>query len=259
MKRLVLAAAVALLCLSSAHADPGGRVAGSKHNLSAAGPGTLRATRERSACIFCHVSHQSGPSLSNRPESDARYRAYESTTMETRPGVPTGSSRVCLSCHDGTIAVGRTLTGAIEMAGGTRPIGPDRKANLGTDLRASHPVSFRPGGAHRTHLPPAGDEVSLDRLGALQCTACHDPHAEYRDPVVGKFLVKRSERSALCLSCHDRLEVDADDAGHARSTAAMPAEARLALRVHRGRGLRRLPRVARRGDARPAAPRREDG
>jgi predicted CXXCH cytochrome family protein len=44
--------------------------------------------------------------------------------------------------------------------------------------------------------------VRLDGAGLVQCTSCHDPHDEWRDPEVGKFLVKPSAQSALCVSCH---------------------------------------------------------
>jgi predicted CXXCH cytochrome family protein len=196
MKRLL---AIALLAASGPAGA--GSVVGSKHDFSARGPGEHRATTEPDACIFCHIAHHSSSlALSNRPETTAPHRPYESTTMSASPGGPTGSSRLCLSCHDGTIAVGQTRNGAIPMKGGDRPIAAGKRANLGTDLRRSHPVSMRASPAGKTRAPARGDAVRLDRAGLVQCTSCHDPHDEWRDPLAGKFLVKSA--ATLCASCH---------------------------------------------------------
>jgi predicted CXXCH cytochrome family protein len=69
------------------------------------------------------------------------------------------------------------------------------------------------------------DPVRLDAGGEVQCTSCHDPHREWLDPEVGKFLVKPSRRSALCLSCHERLDVGPPGSAHATSTAPFPPPA----------------------------------
>jgi predicted CXXCH cytochrome family protein len=192
----------ALVLLSLAPAASAG-VAGSKHDLSAKGSGEHRAETETDACLFCHISHSSGSmSLSNRPETRAQHQPYASSTMNARPGAPTGASRLCLSCHDGTIAVGETRKGAIRMRGGNKPIAPERRSNLGTDLRRTHPVSVSALHSKNLRSPRMDDAVKIDRGGLVQCTSCHDPHDEWRDPEVGKFLVKPSARSAICLSCH---------------------------------------------------------
>jgi predicted CXXCH cytochrome family protein len=214
MKRLLLA----FLLLSSARAAPGGSVVGSKHDLSVTGPGPIRAVSETSACLFCHISHAGRFGASNRPDSKAVYLPYESSTMSAKPGSPTGASRICLSCHDGTIAVGRTLTRDIPTVGGT--IAPGASAHIGTDLRSSHPISFAPGASQKTRRPHPGDAVKYDAAGQVQCTSCHDPHKEYGDPQLGKFLVKPSARSQLCLSCHDELQTSAPASSHANASAS---------------------------------------
>lgn len=209
--------AALLLLAASSPARPSGRVAGSKHDFSASGPGRFRAESERSPCIFCHVSHGAGAgSLSNRPETAARHVPYESTTLTGRPAAPTGASRTCLSCHDGTIAVGQTRTGRIRMAGGDVPLRPGERAHLGTDLRGSHPVSLRVPPSRKVHEPAQGDGVRLDRYGQVQCTSCHDPHDEWGDPAAGKFLVR--PESVLCSSCHSG-PISAAAGTHASSQA----------------------------------------
>lgn len=202
----LLTAAVSVLLVAapvSAQVD----VLQTRHNLSASGPGTIRAQSETQICIFCHVPHRAlhSGNLSNRPESTAAYVPYSSTTLGSPvPGAPTGASRICMSCHDGTIALGQTVaSGTIAMlgaaAGGVMPPG---LTNLGTDLRRTHPVSFRPASSPERRSPPPGDKVQLDANGLMQCTSCHDPHTDKADAVQGDFLVKSNRQSAICTTCH---------------------------------------------------------
>src|SRR5829696_8305601 len=83
-------------------------VVNSAHNLSATGPGTIRATNEQQVCIFCHTPHNASPiqPLWNRNVPVAAYIPYASSSLQAQPGQPTGTSKLCLSCHDGTIALG---------------------------------------------------------------------------------------------------------------------------------------------------------
>jgi len=142
--------------------------------------------------------------LWNRDLPLSNYRIYQSSTLQAKPGQPSGSSKLCLSCHDGTIALGAVLSrrDRIQMAGGD--FLPAGLTNLGTDLSDDHPVSF-----HFTSGLSASDrqladphalphEVRLDGDGQLQCTSCHDPH----DNQYGDFLVMANEFSALCTACH---------------------------------------------------------
>jgi len=216
---------VALLALAgaSALAAPGGSVVGSKHDLSVTGPGPIRALSEGNPCVFCHIPHGAREGLSSRPDPAVKHRPYESSTLAARPGAPTGASRICLSCHDGTIAVGRTLHRDIPMTIATIPAG--RRSNVGTDLRRSHPISFQPASGSRTRAPVSGEGVRLDRTGQVQCTSCHDPHVEYVEAGEGQFLVRSVRRSALCLTCHDPTSVEGVEASHAASAAPFgPAE-----------------------------------
>lgn len=200
---LLLLTGALLLAVAPAHAV----LATTKHNLSVSGPGTVRATSETQTCVFCHAPHNASPNapLWNRRNPGSSYTPYSSSTALANAGQPTGSSLTCLSCHDGTIALGEVLSRAkaIDMAGGaTMPIG---NSNLGTDLSDDHPVSI----AYTSLLAAAHDgeladpstltgKVKLDASGQLQCTSCHDPH----DDSNGKFLVMSNQSSALCQACH---------------------------------------------------------
>ena len=70
--------------------------------------GSVHAVTESDVCIFCHTPHHAsgdGP-LWNHQMSGASYTPYSSSTLKATVGQPTGSSRLCLSCHDGTVALG---------------------------------------------------------------------------------------------------------------------------------------------------------
>lgn len=197
-------------------AQGGNSVLTTKHNLSVSGPGEIKAVSEERVCIFCHTPHHANPStpLWSRDTSSSEYDLYDSTTLVAKPGQPSGSARLCLSCHDGTIALG-ALYGSdrninvISMAGGFVKLPAARSSNLGgplgRDLANDHPISF-PYTSElaqlngQLNLPaslPSG--IRLEQGNMLQCTACHNPH---KNPY-GKFLVTDNSRSQLCVYCHN--------------------------------------------------------
>ena len=183
----------------------------SKHNLSTTGVGELRATTETRVCIFCHTPHNARrdiPFLWNRSDQTTSYIPYKSSTMSAEVGQPTGASKLCLSCHDGTIALGAVLSQLEEIAfvGGIRFIPSTRPSHLGTDLSDDHPISFHydrsidQGNSELVIGSSLPEEIGLDNEGRLQCTACHDPH----DDTWGNFLVMSNQNSQLCTSCHNK-------------------------------------------------------
>ena len=180
-------------------------IATTKHNLSTSGTGTYHASTESQICVFCHAPHNAAPTsaLWNRRTPGTTYTPYTSSTSKAAMGQPTGASLQCLSCHDGTIALGEVLSRAtaIAMAGGTTLSG---SGLLGTDLSDDHPVSFAYTSALASTrgglVDPGGltGRVKLDGAGQMQCTSCHDPH----DDTNGKFLTVTNLGSALCSTCH---------------------------------------------------------
>lgn len=183
----------------------------SKHDFRANSSSTIRSTSVEDACVFCHTPHGAGGSgsyLWNRRTSDKPNRTYSSSTVksEITPMQPGDASKLCLSCHDGTIALGDTMNnGMMPFIQGSAYALPPSSAALVGDARGlpgDHPVAFNQTPGVETHEPPPGDPVHLDGSRRLQCTTCHDPHQQNVDPTVGMFLVKRNEASAICLSCH---------------------------------------------------------
>ena len=205
MRTAVLAFGLLGLGLAPAvFAQTAADIVDTKHNLSVSGTGTARATSETRICIFCHTPHNATPSspLWNRDLEPQVYTVYTSPTMRSAPlPQPTGSTKLCLSCHDGTIAVGAVLDpfGGIAMnSGGTLP--PGSLSDFGLDLSGHHPVSF----AYHLALPnpelqgtPPAD-LHYGGTDDIHCVTCHDPHKD----LYGKFLIKDNRYSALCTSCH---------------------------------------------------------
>jgi len=215
--------AVAALGSVQVHSQKVGQaaLANTNHNLSISGTGTIKTTTaaETQTCVFCHVPHAAstaGP-LWNRRTPANTYIPYSSTTTNAVVGQPDGTSLLCLSCHDGTIALGElTSRGAtnVVMAGGVTTM-PAGVSNIGIDLSSDHPVSFVYNAALVT--ANAGELANPTTLTGkvklhgptqkLQCSSCHDAH----DNSNGKFLVVANTASALCITCHTKSGFAASD------------------------------------------------
>ena len=64
-----------------------------------------------SACVCCHTPHGGAVTRPNwnRRLPTGPYRMYESGTLDMPADPqPSGSSRLCLSCHDGTVGPGQS-------------------------------------------------------------------------------------------------------------------------------------------------------
>lgn len=199
-----------------------GNVSVTVHNLSASGSGAITAGAggEPEICVFCHTPHHSRPSdgpLWNRNLSVQSYEPYDSPSLQSAIGQPTGASKLCLSCHDGTIALGSVLNvrGGNSIAlQNTGPSGemPPGATLIGTNLTNDHPVSFD----FDAGVATADGELATPTNGtvgplplfprgggsAVQCTTCHDPHS----PSPDNFLRQepRDQANGLCLTCHTK-------------------------------------------------------
>ncbi len=166
-------------------------------------------------CNVCHTPHNSGSAIAplwNHTLSTASYTVYTSPSLNATVGVPSASSKACLSCHDGTVA--------IDSFGGS--VGTDFISggeNLGTDLSNDHPVSFTydtalsttDGALHdpsvKTVTALGGKTISAGMLigNKVECGTCHDVHATKGNAgTASKFLVVNNTGSALCLTCHNK-------------------------------------------------------
>src|SRR5215469_1129582 len=96
-----------------------------------------------SSCLYCHAPHSSlsGPPLWNQTLSTQAYDNYTSSTYHQSNAAPIvgSSSKLCLSCHDGTVAPGQTVAFGKMLISGTMA----SAARFGSDLRGSHPASMK--------------------------------------------------------------------------------------------------------------------
>ncbi|MDH5711400.1 MAG: hypothetical protein OEZ15_07025, partial [Gammaproteobacteria bacterium] len=177
-------------------------------------PGAIKSGTVTHVCVFCHTPHAAMPDapLWNHDLSTATYTVYGSdgsSTLDASIVPPTGKSKLCLACHDGTVALGALAnppTGETLDAILTSPMGAAERGNLGTDLRDDHPISFiydatlqiNDGELH----DPAGIGLPLDGASSnrLECTTCHDPHEATTQP----FLRVTSLNGDICTTCHNK-------------------------------------------------------
>jgi len=209
-------AAIATLLLISAF-PAAAVIQGSQHDFSQFG------WSGGEICSVCHTPHNSDSGnkapLWNHAISNATYNVYSSPTMHVTAEQPQpgGISRMCLSCHDGTIAIdsfGGNGSGSVTITG---------RANLGTDLSNDHPIGIE--WVHQTQtrvemsclechnlqynqdtmayefVGPAGQGLKFfDRK--VECPSCHDVHNNQVMDV--KLLRKPMAGSKLCLQCHPK-------------------------------------------------------
>lgn len=201
-RRLVLALMLVMLAAHGASAQS--QIASTVHNLTASGPKKRGDTRGTGSCVFCHTPHNARPTraLWNRELPPVTYKLYQSSTMQAQVTQPNGSSKLCLSCHDGITALSSVR---VVGSGSISQMAPIRgRASLGVDLSDDHPVSFIYNAALALKkgdlVDPAAlpRTVPLDNEKRMQCTSCHDPH----DDRGGKFLRMDDRFGGGCTTCH---------------------------------------------------------
>ena len=189
----------------------GQTIVGSAHDFSSQ---TWNTTGE--ICIVCHTPHNADISIAEAPlwnheMTSATFSLYSSSTFNGSAtiGQPDGNSKLCLSCHDGTVAL-ENFSG---NTGGTHFLVDGDPNYVGTDLADDHPTSFD----YNTALSVAdpglfdpsttqsglGGTIATTMLfaGKMQCASCHDVH---NGAGVDHLLLKSNSASALCLTCHNK-------------------------------------------------------
>ncbi|RJQ46480.1 MAG: cytochrome C [Nitrospiraceae bacterium] len=198
-------------------AGNGAGILNSPHDFSAA---AWNSTGE--ICVTCHTPHDGGRAsnaagmLWNHDLSAATYTMYDSALSSSLDGAvdaqPTGVAKLCLACHDGTVALeafGKN-TAVTTTSVPTYAEIPRLDDNGNEDLRGTHPISIVYDDVADVNLniaastPIGTSGVIADVLdvgGKLQCHSCHDVHDQ--EAVAGTALLRVSNAaSALCLTCH---------------------------------------------------------
>ena len=201
---------IATFCVCSA------QIAGTAHDFSS----ETWAPAENKMCAVCHTTHNansipSAPLWNHETTAIAGYTLYSSPTFDPHGGTtitdPGASSKLCLSCHDGTVALenfGGITTGTNYIAAEYRIGGV-----TGNDLSNDHPIPFDyttalatlDGGLFDpvTTSSGLGGTIAEDMLfsNKMQCASCHDVHNRYG---VTRLLKMDNTNSQLCLTCHNK-------------------------------------------------------
>lgn len=240
-----MAAAVPLLASTFAMAS----IAGSKHDFSAA------SWSDQAVCKPCHTPHNAiaaditGRIWAHTLSTNATY-IYHGSKVTPADGVTSadgtsslslteldGATRLCLSCHDGTVALdsfmGRNAPASDGVVMGGDPNHGSTAANLGTDLSNDHPVGYRAmykdttiGGRNKPYADakaaglkfatsptavsaadlaklPAGTTLTYTNYPSVSCVTCHDTH-NGSVPAERGLLRVSNLGSKICLTCHDK-------------------------------------------------------
>jgi predicted CXXCH cytochrome family protein len=193
-----------------------GTIVGSAHDFSGQAWSPNAQT-----CVACHAPHATAvladAPLWNHASSVATYTVYASSSMNATVGQPGSTSKLCLSCHDGTVAVNSFggVTGTTMLTGGS---------NLSTVLTNDHPIGFTYDAALVTAdgaLAPITNTVTLGSgtkvksgptvtiasamlyAGKVECASCHDVHNTFT-AATGKLVKVSMASSALCTTCHTK-------------------------------------------------------
>lgn len=195
-------------------------VQGSLHDMNAVfGAGTIE---NNEVCLPCHAPHgmpdRTLTRLWNHNMPVNNYAVYKGATLDE-------TSRKCLSCHDGTIAVDSYggNNGGTHKIGGTSATTGFLVGNNAGDLTHDHPVGVKydpiyygtrfvdpatwntttyttVDGAIHNYTGTVIRTPSLITVGAdkiVSCYTCHHAH----DHSAG-FLRMTNDKSQLCLTCH---------------------------------------------------------
>jgi predicted CXXCH cytochrome family protein len=236
---MVACAFAALLPLAAAYAA----ITNSKHDLSSGNTtaGAIKSSSTDQICVFCHTPHkaQSTQVLWNHTASLNTTLNWGGVTQTSGgtllPTTVSTRSMRCLSCHDGSVALGDvtnfggvaanlTMTGTGQSAGiltddyyvigasgnlgGNHPVGipyPGQAAGQyngrasGAQVNSAEYVSAATlTGSATTTVKLFADTTNPTVVG-IECGSCHDVHNSQSLPAL---LWKSNAASALCLSCH---------------------------------------------------------
>jgi len=235
---------LAALLWCASQAGMAGTLSGSRHDFSSKNWGSTTDSAKNSngkICVVCHTPHNSdisagayAPLWNHAASTTTTYTSlYASATMKATVGQPGPTSKLCLSCHDGTVALdsfagntGSTLISASGFKAGS---------NLGTALNNDHPIGIVYDASVATVGGPnynvtlanpdavsvtigSGSTVKTGLISAtmlyppsanapkqVECSSCHDVHNTFvADATPGTGMVKMagSGTNALCTSCH---------------------------------------------------------
>ena len=213
INKLVIITALGMAVMSLSAMAAG--ISGTKHDMSGKGWGTAEL------CKFCHTPHLARPSsetggaapLWNHKTTTQGYTLYTSATFDPNGGTtktqPGPQSKLCLSCHDGTVAIDAFANSGV-LQTGNNFMTSTNLVGAGGLLTSDHPIAFTYNGALAASAKQLATPVSASWVDSAQtlplyaskmeCATCHAVH----DNTYGKFLRVSNAGSAMCLTCHQK-------------------------------------------------------
>ncbi|WP_429884310.1 hypothetical protein [Geoalkalibacter halelectricus] len=198
------------------------RVANTVHNLSTSSEWYYQSDNEDEICIFCHTPHGGsldGPLWNRELPGALEFTHYTTATLDTVAGGAnrplSDESLLCMSCHDGAMAVNHVLRPSSRtgeqptMMGGQTHVelvwlGFALGGRIGgafengwlteetRNLTDDHPISFSydavrtayqsVGRGNQLHSAGEAAVAGVRFYGAgnrVECGSCHDPHVNY--------------------------------------------------------------------------------
>jgi predicted CXXCH cytochrome family protein len=247
---LLLLSGSALATDYAATVTPGAGINGTAHDLRPGQPAAVYNPRDidnqydggaggdlNRICVWCHAPHHTlKPAeyageidylpLWNHTVTSMDFQPYTNgadepadashmSTAEALANQPGGVSKLCLSCHDGSVAVNEYgfAPGDIKSSGvrkGDAPATITAEYRIGEagNLTNHHPIGFK-----YMDVATVDDEIASPTVemgnyeigdllwqGRMECTTCHDVHNTKNTGE--KFLWISDENSNFCLTCH---------------------------------------------------------
>ncbi len=188
-------------------------------------------------CVYCHLPPEKEGVDSEafggipgwnrfKPQIENNYDLYDFRTLDNKVKTPSPISLLCLSCHDGTLAVDMTVFKPdtwdssedaslhMRLNGGNDLMNCGKChdgiaahsieiKHLGTDLQNDHPISMEYAGLNPKDqdFRPVDNEYGFDNGvkiydNKVECATCNNVH----NPDVNLLLRTGTER--LCETCH---------------------------------------------------------
>jgi len=243
MKRSILAVLaigvfLTLGTIAMAGTNPGSGIAGTAHDMSSGGLGAAYGNDVEGLnriCIYCHTPHHANstitdysPLWNHNYSTVTSYATYTDTTngdvptlaqglLAFTPGQPGSVSKLCLGCHDGSVAVAAygnfVAVNPVHNSTGATLAGTQYQIGAGNSLANHHPIGFNYEAVatidsgindQSTALPNGSGMLISDLLwgGNMECSSCHDVHNKLNTGE--KFTYVQDTQSALCLTCHNK-------------------------------------------------------
>lgn len=241
----MLTATMLALAPAVGWAAPGGGIAGTAHDFSGK-PASGGFTT--GVCTFCHTPHKAiatqllwNHTLSTNPLFSWDIpQTTAGTNFATFPNNYSGPSAKCLSCHDGSVAIGdiawfgeATRTGIDGLDALKHLPGDVFNVGAGGSMKGNHPVAMPYPYQNQKNTYNSvtnGDSIVLgewqstplanirlfnDKGGGtivagavagktgIECSSCHDPHNKAAvDDLFLRGTIGGADTNYICLKCH---------------------------------------------------------